>query len=140
MRRRRPPLEGKTILIVEDDFLVGYDLRTVLEEAGAAVVGPLDDIPKACSIAREQSITGAVLDVRLWDETAAPVAEELARRNLPFIVISGYSPRDIPPAMRGAAYLAKPIRRLDLIDIASAMFLDPAALRPRGQRRDTKPS
>src|SRR5262249_37860041 len=130
MKRRRPPLAGKKILIVEDDFLVGHDLRTVLQDAGAEVLGPLDDISQACSIAREHTITGAVLDVRLWDETAAPVAVELAKRNLPFIVISGYSPNDIPPAMRGAAYLAKPIRRLDLIDIASAMFADPAAARP----------
>jgi DNA-binding response OmpR family regulator len=122
VRRVRLPLAGKTILIVEDDFLVGSDMRAFLEAAGAEVVGPVDDIAQACAVARDQGLEGAVLDVRMWNETAAPVAVELARRNIPFIVVRGYTPDEIPPAMRGAAYLAKPVPRLELIDIASAMF------------------
>ena len=122
MARIRRPLTGKTILVVEDDFLVGHDLRTFLEDAGAAVVGPVGDVTQACTVARERAIDGAVLDVRLWTETAAPVAVELATRDVPFIVVSAYSPDDIPPAMRGAAYMAKPVRRLELVDVASAMF------------------
>jgi DNA-binding NtrC family response regulator len=122
MARITRPLAGKTILVVEDDFLVGHDLRAFLEGAGAAVVGPVGDVTQACTVARERDIDGAVLDVRLWDQTAAPVAIELATRELPFIVVSAYSPEHIPPAMRDAAYLAKPVRRLDLVDVASAMF------------------
>jgi hypothetical protein len=41
---------------------------------------------------------------------------------MPFIVVSGHSPEEVPPAMRGAAYMAKPVRRLELVDVASAMF------------------
>lgn len=122
MGRIRRPLSGRTILVVEDDFLVGHDLRSFLEDAGAAVVGPVGDIAHACAVAREQEIHGAVLDVRMWDETAAPVALDLTRRSIPFIVVSGHSPEEIPPAMREATYLAKPVKRLDLIDVASAMF------------------
>lgn len=122
VRRLRLPLAGKTILIVEDDFLVGNDMRAFLEAAGAKVVGPVGDIGEACAVARDLGLKGAVLDVRMWNETAAPVAVELAKRNIPFIVVSGHAPDEIPPAMRGAAYLAKPVPRLELIDIASAMF------------------
>jgi DNA-binding NtrC family response regulator len=122
MARLRHPLGGKTVLIVEDDLLVGTDLRGFLQDAGAAVVGPIENIEQACAVARENALDGALLDVRLWNETAAPVAVELAKRDIPFIVITGYSPQDIPPAMRHAAYLAKPVRRLDLVDVASAMF------------------
>ena len=122
MGRVTRPLTGRTVLIVEDDFLVGSDLRAFLEEAGAAVLGPIDDIERARDVARGQAIDGAVLDVRMWDGTAAPVAVELTARHLPFIVVSGYDPQDIPPAMRNAAYLAKPIRRLELVNVAAAMF------------------
>lgn len=122
MARIRRPLTGKTILVVEDDFLVGHDLRAFLEDAGAAVVGPVGNVAQACTVARERDIDGAVLDVRLWTETAAPVAVELATREVPFIVVSGHAPEEIPPAMRGAAYLAKPVRRLELVDVAAAMF------------------
>jgi DNA-binding response OmpR family regulator len=122
MARIRRPLTGKTILVVEDDFLVGHDLRSFLEDAGAAVVGPVGTVAEACSAARDRALDGAVLDVRLWTETAAPVAVALTTRDVPFIVVSAYSPDDIPPAMRGATYLAKPVRRLELVDVASAMF------------------
>src|SRR5690349_24862705 len=114
MSRIRRPLTGKTILVVEDDFLVGHDLCAFLEDAGAAVVGPVGDVAQACTVARERTIDGAVLDVRLWEQTAAPVAVELATRDVPFIVVSGHSPEEVPPAMRGAAYMAKPVRRLEL--------------------------
>ena len=132
MGRVRRPLAGKTVLIVEDDFLVGYDLRSFLEGAGAAIVGPIGDITHACDAAREQTIDGAVLDVRLWSGTAAPIALELTSRHVPFIVVSGYGPEDIPPAMRDATYLAKPVKRLELIDVATAMFSP--AVRPAGRR------
>ena len=128
------PLTGRTVLIVEDDFLVGHDLRAFLEEAGAAILGPIDDIARACDVARVQAIDGAVLDVHLWDDTAAPVAVELTARQVPFIVVSGYGPEDIPPAMRGATYLAKPVRRLELVNVAAAMFSRSARLLGRSSR------
>ena len=122
MSRIRRPLAGKTILVVEDDFLVGHDLRAFLEGAGAAVVGPIGDVVHACDVARDREIDGAVLDVRLWNASAAPVAVALAAREVPFIVVSGHAPEEIPPAMREATYLAKPVRRLELVDVAVAMF------------------
>lgn len=122
MKRVRHPLDGRTVLVVEDDFLVGQDLRSVLEAAGARAVGPVDDIARACAVARTEDIDGALLDVRMWDQTAAPVAVELAQRDIPFIVISGYSEQEVPPAMRGAAYLAKPVQRMELVRLAQALF------------------
>jgi hypothetical protein len=35
------PLCGKTILVVEDEYLVGVDLCSILEESGAVIVGPI---------------------------------------------------------------------------------------------------
>ena len=35
-----PALRGRSILVVEDEMLIGIDIRTALEEAGAFV---LDD-------------------------------------------------------------------------------------------------
>lgn len=77
---------------------------------------------KTITVARDEAIDGAVLVVRLWEQTAASVAIELATRGLPFIVVGGHSPEEIPPAMRGAACMAKPVGRLELVDVASAMF------------------
>lgn len=133
MKRVRKPLAGRTVLVVEDDFLVGQDLRSMLEAGGAAALGPVDDIARACTLARTEEIDGALLDVRLWEATAAPVAVELAQRDIPFIVISGYPEQEVPPAMRGAAYLAKPVQRMELIRLAQALF-DKARTPTRIQR------
>jgi DNA-binding NtrC family response regulator len=122
MKRFRRPLEGKTILIVEDDFLVGHDLRAFLEDAGATIRGPIADLTEACTAARQEKLAGALLDVRLWEATAAPVAVEITSREIPFIVVSGYAQQEVPPAMRHAAYLEKPVVRLDLVQLASALF------------------
>jgi DNA-binding response OmpR family regulator len=109
-------------LIVEDDFLVGSDMRLFLRDAGAAILGPIGDLAEACAAARSETINGAILDVRLWSETAAPVANELTTRQIPFIVVSAYSQEQVPPAMRDAAYLAKPIVRFDLVRLAATLF------------------
>jgi DNA-binding response OmpR family regulator len=122
MKRVRQPLAGRTVLVVEDDFLIGQDLRSVLEGAGASAIGPVDDLAKACAVARAEDIDGALLDVRMWEQTAAPIAVELAQRDIPFIVISGLAEQEVPPAMRGAAYLAKPVERMELIQLAQALF------------------
>jgi hypothetical protein len=34
-----PALRGRSILVVEDEMLIGIDIRTALEEAGAFVFG-----------------------------------------------------------------------------------------------------
>ena len=39
MGRRLLPLEGKSVLIVEDDFLIAEDLRSMIENAGGRVLG-----------------------------------------------------------------------------------------------------
>lgn len=41
-------------------------------------------------------------------ENSAPVAEELARRGIPFIVASGGGIAEEPPVFRGRPALAKP--------------------------------
>ena len=43
------PLEGKTILVVEDESLVAMLLETILEDMGCATLGPIATIDEALS-------------------------------------------------------------------------------------------
>ena len=54
-----------SILIVEDAFLVGMQLKEDLESLGYSVVGPANSVQKAISLIERHSIHGAVLDVNL---------------------------------------------------------------------------
>lgn len=83
-------LEGKRILIVEDEALVAAMVADMLEELGAVVVGPAGTLDKGLELAREAEIDAAVLDVNLRGERVDPVAEVLAKRGIGFVFATGY--------------------------------------------------
>ena len=39
--------DGVTVLVVEDDFIVAYDMQSLLEEQGARVLGPAATLAEA---------------------------------------------------------------------------------------------
>jgi CheY-like chemotaxis protein len=116
-------LSGRTLLVVEDEFLVGEDLRRILAEAGADTIGPVDDPSEACAIALQRPIDGALLDVRLGEGSCIEVADLLERRHIPFIVVTGYNREHIPRALRAAPFVGKPILRAPLLSLAQTIFL-----------------
>jgi CheY-like chemotaxis protein len=85
-------LEGQRILVVEDDYLVALAVSTMLEDAGAKVVGPIAGAQEAVALieAAEERVDVAILDIDLNGETSYPVADALASRHIPFVFASGY--------------------------------------------------
>ena len=118
-----PRLQGKTILIVEDEFLVGELLERLLSRAGATVIGPINDAARALAIAQEQMLSGALLDVELKDNTTSvEVAEILQQRQIPFVVTSVHSMDMLPAALRAGIYIGKPILPASLLSVLAAVF------------------
>ena len=81
-------LDGCTVLVVEDEFLILLHLRRVLERHGAEVVTArslaegrrvVDDLSE------KSTLDAAVLDVRLPDGEVFPLAHELQERGVPLI-------------------------------------------------------
>src|ERR1700761_3697906 len=85
-------LDGRRIMVVEDDYLVALALSAVLEEAGAHVVGPVASAQEAVALLEEgrEAVDAAVLDVDLNGEKSYPVADALALRDIRFIFATGY--------------------------------------------------
>lgn len=87
------PLEGFAILLVEDEPLIALDLAITLEDAGAVVIGPCANVDEALSIITQKAdhptLSGAVLDVDLGDETSIPIARELQVQGIPFVFHTG---------------------------------------------------
>jgi len=84
-------LEGKRILIVEDEPLIGIMLTDILESVGCVVLGPAYDVRQAMNYLDIDRIDCAVLDVNLGaGQTSAPIADALEERKIPFMFATGY--------------------------------------------------
>jgi len=96
------------ILLVEDEFLLSMVLAEDLQAAGYEVVGPCATVEGAMDAVQSELFEGAILDINLRGELIYPVAEELLRRRIPFLFLTGYSHSNIPERFRAHPRLAKP--------------------------------
>jgi DNA-binding response OmpR family regulator len=120
-----PRLDGARVLLVEDDFLIGVELAAILSDAGAEIIGPVQTVKEALAFAAEMSLSAAILDIRLGERTAAPVARLLAERGVPFLFYTGQSGTDPLRAQWPASrILSKPALPLSLLTAVAAMVRD----------------
>jgi two-component SAPR family response regulator len=103
-------LAGRTVLLLEDDYLVGLGLRTLLDQLGANVVGPIPSIEAACRSISDQHLDGAVLDINIRGFSSEPVAVALRDRDIPFCFVTGFlSPMLLSQEMKLRPRLNKPV-------------------------------
>jgi DNA-binding response OmpR family regulator len=105
------------ILVVEDEFLIAMELAAILEAHGFLVIGPAATVDDALEILRRERPDAVVLDLNLRGKTATPVARQLRELDLPFVIASAYSNRDLPSddSLRGVANVGKPTNSATLI-------------------------
>ena len=103
------PLQGRRILIVEDDVLLALELEDMLLDAGCEVVGPVAHLEKALVVIQSNALDGALMDLNLRGELSYPAIEALRERGVPVIVASGYAelPK-IRQRLDGTPLLSKP--------------------------------
>lgn len=104
------------ILVVEDEALVAMHIANILDSAGFDVVGPCATVAEALSRLEQPSCCdAAILDAQLRDESALPVAERLAKLNIPFVVATGYNRGQLLGELALAPIIAKPVDAEDLV-------------------------
>ncbi|MDF8334849.1 response regulator [Novosphingobium cyanobacteriorum] len=113
-------IAGKTILVVEDEFIVAAMLCDVIEDEGAQVLGPAGSLAEALELAAVEGIDAAVLDWNLGGEPGEPVARALANRGVPFIIATGYG--SVEGDFAGVPVLSKPYAPGRLLETLSALF------------------
>jgi DNA-binding response OmpR family regulator len=106
-------LTGKRILVVEDEALVAAMLEDMLDELGATVLGPAATIARGMSLARDEAIDAAVLDVNVRGERIDAIAATLRERSIPILFTTGYREGGSSLAP-GARVLEKPYKLEDL--------------------------
>lgn len=103
--------QGMKILVVEDDFIVAFDMQSMLEEQGAQVLGPASSLREAQALLTTETPQAAVLDVNLNGEYVFPLVESLRSKGVPFLFATAYADDDrlFPESTKQVPKLAKPV-------------------------------
>ncbi|MDK1489779.1 response regulator [Sinorhizobium sp. 7-81] len=109
----------KTVLIVEDEFLIAIDLKLLLERGGWFVLGPAATVAEALRLLDDELPAVALLDVTLKDGGVRPVAEALHAQNVPFVVASAYDQPELigGDILAGAPNVGKPTEERRLLKV-----------------------
>lgn len=99
---------SKSILIVEDEAMIGMMLEDYLETLGYRLHALVASVEEACAHARAGGFDAALIDCNLQGEKSWPVADILARQGVPFIFATGGVADGLPQAHADRPTLAKP--------------------------------
>jgi CheY-like chemotaxis protein len=100
-----PALRGRSILVVEDELLIGMDIRAALEDAGANVTATTT-ARHALILIEHDGLAGAIIDHALGDGDSTEVGRRLRAKGVPYVNYSGYNWVD--DASPAAPHVSKP--------------------------------
>lgn len=101
-------LEGRRVLIVEDEFFVAALIEDTLQSFGCETVGPFTTLELGLQASRQENFDIAILDVNLNGKMVFPLADELLARGRPFVFLTGYASDNLPEAYRKLRRIQKP--------------------------------
>ena len=76
-------IAGPLLHVVEDDFLIAFDLSCRLSDLGYRVLGPANSVREAHALLAKAAPDAAILDVNLNGEAVTPVAQRLRHGAFP---------------------------------------------------------
>jgi CheY-like chemotaxis protein len=114
-------LSGKSVLIVEDEFVIGLMLVKEIARAGGNAIGPATSVADALKEIESQIVDLVILDAKLADGSGADLSASLEERRIPFVVVSGYDKADLPRALRSAPFVSKPIALPVLMEVIQGL-------------------
>lgn len=115
------PLQGRQILVVEDQYLLAKDVCEWLEDAGATILGPAPDVAAASRLIDAGAVQLAVVDINLGRGATYEVASRLMQQSVPFLFATGYDQAAIPDEFKNAPRLEKPFKGPDLVRAMGAL-------------------
>ena len=117
-------LRGRTLLVLEDEILIGMDLVDTFEEAGGNVLPLAQSVERGIELVRDHTIDIGLLDVSLPDGSGFEVARLLADNGVPFAFHSGHVTRgEAQEEFPDAGWIAKPAEPARLIEVLSKLLI-----------------
>jgi CheY-like chemotaxis protein len=102
-------IQGRRVLLVEDEYFIAEDLRRSFADAGADILGPVPTAARALELFDGQRpVDAAVLDINLRGEMVYPLVDKLLAAGVPTVFVTGYDAVEIPEQYRHIARCEKP--------------------------------
>jgi len=109
---KHPTLEGRSILIVEDNPIIVMDVTLAFEHTGAALT-TTNTLKHALLLVEHDGLSAAILDHALGDGDSSLLYKRLTERGIPFMIYSGL-PRT-EGASQEAVHISKPATHAVLV-------------------------
>jgi CheY-like chemotaxis protein len=107
---------GRTVLVVEDEWLMASALAELLAGEGFAVAGPVGSVEAALATMGATAVDAALLDIDLGNgRRVFDMARILMALHVPFAFLTGYSPSLTPTDLRDCPRLQKPVDKQDVL-------------------------
>jgi CheY-like chemotaxis protein len=79
------------VLVVEDSPIVALAIEEMLQEFGMFPIGPFGNMAAALNAAEDEQLDSAIVDLNIRGAKAFSLFSALDRRQIPFIIASGYA-------------------------------------------------
>ena len=114
-------LDGRTILVAEDEPLVGLDIADSMRNVGAVVVST-HNVRDALAAAATAELSAAVLDINIAGEDCSLICQQLSDRSIPFVFHTGYTDVPVLDKWPDAPVLRKPSLPPDIIKALASLL------------------
>ena len=107
-------LEGKRVLLVEDEAIIAMTAEDMLDQLGCVTVASSSTLSDAIAAASRGGFDIALLDINLNGLDSLPVAARLKEAGVPFIFTTGYGATGRDPRFDDVPLVTKPYQLADL--------------------------
>ncbi len=122
-------IEGRRVLIVEDEPLIGMVLTDYLEDAGCGIAGPAQSADKALQMATEEAVDAALVDGNLAGRRVDQIVAALKARGIPFAFVTGYGREALPVGFDDAPIVEKPFAQEQVISTLERLLNNQSSIR-----------
>lgn len=98
-------------------MLIAIETEDILSYAGVEHILVASNVAKALQLLNDNVVGFAIVDVNLGRETSEPIAEYLKKRNIPFLLATGYGDSLPPSPGSNVPVSSKPYSRASLLHL-----------------------
>lgn len=114
---------SKRILIIEDSPVIALATEEMLLASGHVPLGPAANMASALDLVEREEMDAAIVDLNIRGSKSFSLLSILARRGVPFLIVSGYADWKMPDEWSERPRLQKPFNELQLSAALTELLL-----------------